>query len=211
MGWPTTPRFPLPYGWRDEALVRSLGAFIDESEPGHRSLDVVALLAWEAAVGAGVDPRWRADVDPQPDFVDRLLLRAADDPAATILDLAIAVEDRVLQEQSLDDPEPDARATQREAVAALVGAPLETPVREALTSDAEALEAGLRRFAGALLQTPQFTLAGLPPAPGDAATPPRLLLPEAEPTTLCTTHAAAVLEPLAIAWRCDDGGVTLDL
>ncbi|MCB9567402.1 MAG: hypothetical protein H6710_09380 [Myxococcales bacterium] len=56
LGWPTMERFPLPHGWTDEELLRALGAFLDESEPGHRGLDVVAALAWEASVGAGVDP-----------------------------------------------------------------------------------------------------------------------------------------------------------
>ncbi|MEZ4385609.1 MAG: hypothetical protein R3A79_30100 [Nannocystaceae bacterium] len=208
MQWPALPRWPLPYGWVDAPLVRSLGAFIDESEPGHRSLDVVALLAWEAAVGAGVDPRWLAGVEPRPDLVDRLLARAADDPAATVLDLAIAVEDQLLQERSLLDPDPAARAAQRAAVAALLDAPLDAPVAAALEADADALEAGLRRFAGALLQTPQFVLAGLPPADADGPLP-RLLLAEATPAALCEAHAPAILQPLGLAWRCDSDGVSL--
>ena len=74
--------------------------------------------------------------------------------------------------------------------------------------DGAALEAALRRFAGALLGTPQFTLAGLTPPPWDA--PPRLVLPEFEARALCERHAPAIVGALAtLEWRCDADGVSV--
>ncbi len=217
LGWPVMQRFPLNYGWADETLLRSLGAFIDETEPGHRGLDVVSALAWEAAVGDGRDPAWRGEPtsDHDTDVLERLLALAADDPEATVLELAIAVEDRILQESALAGPPSPLRDQQEAAVEELLGLPLDARVAELLEAEAEdgaedgaepeALLGALRRLAGALLATPQFTLAGLPPRPGSA--PPRLVLPDATHSALCEALAPAIVGPSGLSWECDEGGL----
>jgi len=210
LGWPTMQRFPLSSGWADETLLRSLGAFIDETEPGHHGVDVVSALAWEAAVGDGLDPAWRGPPtsDGDGDVLSRLVELAAADPNATVLDLAIAVEDRILQESALAGPPSPLRAQQRAAIEGLLGLPMDAPAAElsADPSDHDALVHALRRFAGALLTTPQFTLAGAPPRP---TPPPRLVLPEATARALCEALAPAILDPSELTWECDEQGLVL--
>ncbi len=210
LGWPTMQRFPLNSGWADETLLRSLGAFIDETEPGHHGVDVVSALAWEAAVGDGVDPAWRGPPtsDHDGDVLSRLVDLAVADPDATVLELAIAVEDRLLQESALSGPPSPEQAQQRAAIEELLGLPMEARAAD-LAAEANgraALLGALRRFAGALLATPQFTLAGVPPRP---TSPPRLVLPEATTSALCEALAPAILDPSELAWECDEQGLVL--
>lgn len=202
LGWRLPRRFPLPFGWEDEALMRSLGVFLDESEPGHRGLDLVGALAWERSVGAGADPGWAG---PAPrdhvagaDVIARLGA-AARAGMFTVEDAALAVQDRVIQETAWVD------AAQRDEVEALLGLPLAS---RAAAHAPEVLEAALRRLAGALLMAPQFTLAGLTPPPWTRA--PRLVLPEATTAALCELHAGPMLGASGLAWPCDEAGLQLD-
>ncbi len=55
---------------------------------------------------------------------------------------------------------------------------------------------------------PQFTLAGLPPNPPQNASP-RLVLPEATSQALCDAIAPAIVDPLALTWRCDEHGLVI--
>jgi hypothetical protein len=202
LGWPTHRRFPLPYGWSDEPLVRALGVYLDDSEPGHRGHDLVGALAWEAATAAAVDPDWRGELpqdhDPTRDVIGRFVDLARADPSATVEELALALQDRLLQETAFT-------AAERPAISALLALPLDA---RAADLPADALERALRRLAGALLSAPQFVLAGLPPPPGSQ--PPRLVLPDATTAALCERYAPAILGDLPDArWRCDEHGVTL--
>ena len=192
LGWRSPKRFPLPFGWEDETLLRALGVYLDDSEPGHRAQDLVAALAWERSVAAGHDPGWVGGdtIDLQPDdAITRLVARARDDPNATVEHAALALHDRILQEPDFTDP------AHRAEVAALLALPLAT---RAVDLDPLELEDALRRLAGALLMSPQFTLAGLAPPPATA--PPRLTWPETTTTALCERHAAALADT---TWRCD--------
>jgi len=199
LGWNTPKRFPLPFGWEDEILLRSLGAYLDDSEPGHRSLDLVGALAWERSVGAGQDPGWAGLAplhhDTNADAITRLTRLALADPSLTVEDVALAVQDRVIQETEWTD------AAHRAEVEALLGLPLTSPA----TDHSPTLEPALRRLAGALLMSPQFTLAGLAPPPWTAA--PRLVLPEATALALCQEHAPLLFADLALTWRCDETGL----
>lgn len=203
LGWRTPKRFPLPFGWEDEVLMRSLGVYLDDSEPGHRGLDLVGALAWERSVGAGADPGWAGDApldhDVDADAIARLVAAARADPSFTVEDVALAVQDRVIQETAWTD------AAHRAEVATLLALPLDT---SAAQHDAASLDAALRRLAGALLMSPQFTLAGLSPPPWAHA--PRLALPEATLAALCDRHAAAILGELGLTWRCDESGLHID-
>ncbi len=211
LGWPKMRRFPPPSSWSDEALVRALGAFIDETEPGHRSIDVVAALAWESAVGDGIDPGWGAQTGAQgPDFIDRLVEVALLNPSTTIEDLVVAIEDRLLQENTLMGPDHASTNDRRAAIETLMQLPLEGSLAELVDDAASTIVVtdALRRFAGVLLATPQFTLAGLPPKPSQRA-PPRLVLPEATSQALCDALAPSIVDPLALTWRCDEHGLVI--
>jgi len=192
LGWRTPKRFPLPFGWEDETLLRALGVYIDDSEPGHRGQDLVAALAWERSVAAGRDPGWLgapAIDHADADAIARLVALAQGDPGATVEHAALALHDRVLQEPELADP------AHRDELAALLALPLGA---RAVDLDPADLDAALRRLAGALLMSPQFTLAGLTPPPWSA--PPRLTWPETTTLALCERHAAALPD---LRWRCD--------
>lgn len=198
LGWRTPKRFPLPFGWEDETLVRALGVYIDDSEPGHRGQDLVAALAWERSVATGRDPGWLgapAIDHADTDAIARLVALARDDPDATVEHAALALHDRILQEPELSD------LAHRDELAALLAVPLAT---RAADLDAPDLDAALRRLAGALLMSPQFTLAGLTPPPWSA--PPRLTWPETTTLALCERHTAALPD---LAWRCDGPAPTL--
>jgi len=200
LGWRTPKRFPLPYGWEDEVLMRSLGTFLDDSEPGHRGLDLVGALAWERSVGAGTDPGWAGaaplDHDDAADVITRLGAAARAAPTTTVEDLALALQDRVIQETAWTD------ADHRAEIEALLGLPLASAAAE---HDPATLDAALRRLAGALLMTPQFTLAGLTPPAWIAA--PRLVLPDTTSAALCQQHASQLLGDRAPTWRCDESGL----
>lgn len=202
LGWRTMRHLPIPYGWEDEPLVRALGVYLDDSEPGHRGTDLVGALAWENALGAGADPGWLGAAplvhDPERDVITRLVALGRADPGATVEELAIALQDRLLQETAFLPAE-------RPAIAALLALPLEAHAADLPAPD---LEAALRRLAGALLSAPQFVLAGLAPPAG--ATPPRLVLPETTPAALCERHAPAIFAGLPdLGWRCDPDGLAL--
>lgn len=200
LGWRTPKRFPLPYGWEDETLERALGVYLDDSEPGHRAQDLVAALAWERSVARGHDPDWTGapaiDFAADRDVITRLVELARADPDATVEHAALALHDRVLQEPVFTD------AAHRAEVADLLALPLTSRARDHAAAD---LEAALRRLAGALLMSPQFTLAGLAPPP--ATTTPRLTWPETTTTALCERHAAALADT---SWRCDGPAPTLE-
>lgn len=187
LGWASAERVPL-FGWTDERLMRSLGAYFDDSEPGHRGIDVIQALAWEASVGAGEDPGWGA---PGEDHVAKLVAVARTDADATVEELALAVLDRVLQVTEFSGED------QRAAVEALIGAPLAARV----ATQGDEIAAGLRRFAGALLNTPQFLLAGVGPPVWRGA--PRLVVADASFKKLCERHAEAVLRGTSgVTWVC---------
>ncbi len=201
LGWRAPRSFPLPYGWEDETLMRSLGVHLDASEPGHRGIDLVGALAWERSVGAGLDPGWSGAPpphhDPTADVISRLVDLARADPTATIEDLALAVQDRVIQEPAWTDPD------HRREIEALLALPL---AGRAAAHDRDILGPALRRLAGALLMSPQFTLAGLAPPPWTA--PPRLVLPEATTAALCARLLAEL--PADLDLTCDDAELPRD-
>lgn len=179
--------------------VAALGAYLDESRPGHDGLDLLGALTWEQALESlpsapPAAPDAGAELTPAV-TLDDLVLAAREDPSITIGELVIATKDRVLGEPSI---EPDEQAL----VETLLGQPWARPAHEL---DAASLHAAAWRYARVLLATPEFMLSGLEQAPtGD---PPRLWPAHARPAALCAHWAPRVLpgEP----WTCTDRGVAL--
>jgi hypothetical protein len=179
--------------------VDALGAYLEESRPGHEGLDLLGALTWERALealpsapAAVRDPA----ADPEPTVtLDELVTAAHDDPSLTVGDLLIATKDRVLADPHVD-PEEQA------LVEVLVGQPWSRPAHEL---PAAALHAIAWRYARALLATPSFLLAGLERAPeGD---PPRLWPAHARPAALCAHWGPRVLP--GERWTCTDRGLAL--
>ncbi|MCB9755991.1 MAG: hypothetical protein H6713_39220 [Myxococcales bacterium] len=205
LDWATPGRFPYPYAWEDEALLRGLGARLSEEELGQRGLDWGALLMWESRAAEGLDPGFAGprhaalEGAGEGDLVDRLLDHADAQARASFGELAAALADRVLGAPAIASEE-------RALLEALTGMSWETSVHARARGE---LEDAARRVVGALLATPEFMIAGLYPSPQDET--PRLVLPEDTTRALCERRLPALLAsvPDAPGFRCDDDGVTL--
>jgi hypothetical protein len=127
-----------------------LGVFMLDGEPGFRSGNFGAGMAWEDVVGRCVNP-FPSDEGVDIDWIDRLLNEAPQD--ASLEAVTLSLKDRLLGRPDLSDP------SERALVEALLQHPLETELSE--VSDADA---ALRRVCSALLSAPDFLLAGAPGA-----------------------------------------------
>lgn len=180
----------------DAERVAALGAYLDESRPGHDGLDLLGALAWERALESLPSaPAAEPAAAALTVTLDDLVLAAREDPSITLGELMSATRDRVLAGAYIGPDE-------QSLVEALIGQPWARPAHEL---DAATLHAAAWRYARVLLATPQFLLAGLEEAPvGD---PPRPWPAHARPAALCAYWAPRVLpgEP----WTCTDRGVAL--
>jgi hypothetical protein len=177
--------------------VGALGAYLDESRPGHDGLDLLGALTWERALESLPDA---PAAEPRPEqgpsvTLDDLVLAARNDPASTLGDLMVATKDRVLAEPSID-------ADEQALVEALVGHPWTQPAHEL---DAASLHAAAWRYARVLLATPQSLLSGLEQAPEGAA--PRPWPAHARTAALCAHWGPRVLPDER--WTCTDHGLAL--
>lgn len=153
-GSATSPR------WQSAWTHHALGAFLSLGAPGvGRDTDLRWLLEWQALTSTCAPP-----LVTGPDYVDTLMQAT---PALTLGEAAVELKDRILNDRTLAEEE-------RPALQALLGASLDTLVDPAQPSHEDAL----RAYCGALLQTPQFLLAGLDDV--DDATQPEA------PTPVCT-------------------------
>ena len=194
LGWPLAHMFPWPYGYADEPMLARIGVALDEVELGARSSELVGQLAWEARYAPGEDPRL-GDPATTPDWISQLLTVAEATPDATLTDLAIAINDRLLAE-------PDLARSQVDAITQFLTIPLTTKLADLGPTTREQLA---RRLAGATLTTPPFLLHGLPPPPPQGS--PRLLTPDATLRALCESHTELLSAPWHI--ECDDHGARI--
>lgn len=190
-------------------LMRDLGVFINPSEGGFNGVDFNGLLFWEAELGSGLDPQLQGQCTgplgqgcAATDFT-QALVDAAFDADATVRDLAVALKDRLITEPVIAN---DAEAA---AIEAIMGAPLDDAVAD--YPQAQVLGAA-RRYAGVLLNTPQFMLDGVVSAPQDPADDPVIVVPGTGVAELCTYFAG--LAGGAASWSehtvtCDASGITV--
>jgi hypothetical protein len=179
----------------DAARAGALGAYLEESRPGHDGLDLLGALSWEQALAALPDAPAAAPSSALTVTLDDLVALARADRSSSVGDLLVATKDRVLAEPHVD-------AEERALVEALVGQPWSRPAHEL---DAAALRAVAWRYARVLLATPSALLSGLEQAPeGDG---PRLWPAHARPAALCAHWAPRVLP--GERYLCTDRGVAL--
>lgn len=165
---------------------RGVGTFLRNSERGFRGLDFQARLAWEEKMGACTN------VEAPDDFVAELLAAAADDPAATVRDVVLALKDRIIGEPRIGGQGEPA------ALEALLG--------EALDAPATGLdEQAVRHLCGALLGTPQFLLQGIAGRGGEL---PRLTPDDASYAAVCLDLADRELTELSVS--CAGETLTID-
>ena len=186
-------------------FLEAQGVFIKDAVPGFNGIDFYGMLFWEQELAAGNDPFLNgACTGPlsggcaPTDFVNALMNTAQATSNATAEDVILAVKDRLLGVSSLTE-------TERPFVEGLLGVPLSAPVDSV---EINAFEAGVRRFAGLLLNTPQYMLSGVAPA-GESAEP--LLVVDGTSTlALCEALGGDILASAGEAYSCSDAGITID-
>jgi hypothetical protein len=170
LDWPTPKRFP-DASYPSEDLMKSMGQFIKDAEPGFRGVDFQGLLMWESNHRAGAKPS-----DVATDWVDRLLGEITGFDAANptnpakLSDVVMTTKDWLLGEAEIRSGSPGEESVgERQALEAFFGVTSLDTTRAAAVSE---LETKLRRYVGVLLESPQFMLAGI--APRNLGQRPRL-------------------------------------
>jgi hypothetical protein len=194
----------------DYELMRDLGIFINPSEGGFNGIDFNGLLHWESELASGLDPQLGGPCTgplvqgcAPADFATALVDAAMAEPGALMRDLAVALKDRLIAEPELGSD------AELEIIEAIMGASLDETVAD--VGQAAALDA-VRRYAGVLLNTPQFMLDGVPSAPQDPAADPAVVVPGTSTADLCTYFSN--LASQAASWSeltvgCDSDGITV--
>jgi hypothetical protein len=126
-------------------------------------------------------------------------LFAKDNPESplTLRDVAIALKDRLVTMPAIQGGKEAA------LIAALMGV---TSLDEKL-SDLPDWPDKLRQYCGVILETPQFMLAGVPPA--DYLEPPTLVVGNTSYKALCESWAETLLDPKTWTANCGDESVEL--
>jgi len=158
LDWPKPARFPGST-YPDDALLRTIGFYFSESQPGFQVSDFQGLLSWESVHAVCQKP---AGVGT--DWIDRLgtATTAFTPPTGegplSVRDVAIVLRDWLLGSGAIGTSAPvGLTQSEEQALQQLFGvASLDEPV-----SNVSNLAGKLRRACGAQLQSPQFQLAGI--------------------------------------------------
>lgn len=160
LGWPAPERLFEPFapGYPDAALQKALGQFFSETSAESRNVDFQAMLIWESIHGVCERPSGVAS-----DWIDALMsgMAAFSGPGGplTTEDMVVTMRDWLLADGTIGTDNPTGLSEDEQAaLAAVLGTPLSTPA-SAVTD----LEPKLRQVCGAMLQSPDFWLAGAVP------------------------------------------------
>ncbi|MEM7246231.1 MAG: hypothetical protein AAF533_12860, partial [Acidobacteriota bacterium] len=157
LDWPEYERYP-DNGYPSTAFVTEIGGYLSERDTGNDGVDFQSFLAWQA--GVAQPPNHGGD-DWLEDLADHVTSATGPIPLSDVV--------RTVKTRILGDPElhstPSSILSEQVAIQTLLGLPLTT---DATTLSSGFLEVKLRDYAGVLLSSPQFMLAGLQPQ----ATPP---------------------------------------
>ncbi len=191
-------------------LMRDIGIFINPSEGGFNGVDFNGLLHWEAELASGLDPQLGGactgpigqECSPN-DFATALVNEAMSEPGATMYDVAAALKDRLIAEPVIRN------SAEIDVIEAIMGAGLDEAVTDVGAGN---VLQGVRRYAGVLLNTPQFMLDGVPSAPQDPDQDPVVIVPGTTTAELCAGFSA--LASQAASWSeltvgCNADGITV--
>jgi hypothetical protein len=201
LDWPVPTRFPGE-DYPHSALVKAIGGFATDAQPGFDSVDFQGLLHWEWLHGA-CDKAGKQSGD---DWIDRLVATVpAFDAAhpgspATLRDAVVTIKDWLLGDSRID------ALSETPALETILGAPLNTVAASMTPAD---LSIRLRRVCGVMLETPQFMLAGI--APRELGAAPRLRVCNGAPCSyreMCEQLRPAV-ESQNWLMTCNDESVTV--
>lgn len=216
LDWPPPKRFPDEAGYPKAELLKDLGLFLKDAEPGFKGTDFQGLLHWEAVHGACVKPEGVA-----ADWVDKLAGAIPAYDAAnpsqplSMKDVAMTVKDWLVGDSQIYDEVPrHEQKSESELLNEFFGV---ESLEETGAAGVPELGTKLRRYCGVLLETPQFMLSGVTSAP--AGPKPRLRVCNEGPCTyaqMCEAlkpslerlgwSATCEAESVAASRRADGGG-----
>ena len=158
LDWPEPQRFPSLGNYPDAPLERAMGQFFSDAEAGSKTSDFQALLHWESVHGVCNKTGITGS-----DWIDAVMLEVAGFSGSggplTVEDVAVLLRDWLLSDGTIGSTAPDGlTASEAQALADYFGVSLNTDA-----SVVPDLETKLRGFCGALVETPQFWLAGIAP------------------------------------------------
>lgn len=187
------------------AFLRDQGIFVKDALPGFNGVDFASLLSWEERLAKGQDPNLGGQCTgplgadcAEFEWIELMLSEGAG-KGATVRDAVIAIKDRLITEPEITSP------AEEKVIQGLIGLDLDLMIGEA---DAGLLEAGTRRYAGLLLNTPQFMLAGVPSRDQDPGSDPVIVVAGTGTQDLCEVLAPSILGDFS--WSCGAKGVTIE-
>jgi hypothetical protein len=148
------------------------GAFVMDGETGFRGANFRESLAWEERFGACEDPSYDSVFGERNDYIDTMLIEHS---AASFLDLALSLKDRLLGAPVLD-------AEEQAWLEAVAGNSFD----DLSESSVEEKDQALRRLCAVWLASPQFQLDGLPNETVEAEPP--LNGPGTDRSSLCAYY-----------------------
>lgn len=196
-----------PYNYE---LMRDLGIYINPSEGGFNGVDFNGLLSWEAQLASGLDPQLGGQCTGPlvqgcvaVDYTQALVDAAMAQPGALLWDVAVALKDRLIAEPEIAN---DAEVA---VIEDIMGAGLDESVADV---GAAATLTAARRYAGVLLNTPQFMLEGVVSPPQDPTADPLVVVPGTGSEDLCTYFVG--LAGQTASWStvtvgCNGGTITI--
>ena len=186
-------------------FLRDQGVFLKDAQNGFNGVDFNGLLSWENRLAAGSSPKLGGDCTgplgqgcAEYEWIELMLVQAFT-ANATVREVAAAIKDRLIAEPAIDGE------VELQAIAAVMQLDPNLRMKD---SDPNTLEAAARRFAGLILNTPQFMLSGVPSRDQDPADLPAFTAPGTDTTALCNYLAPLILAD-AYKWSCADDGVKL--
>lgn len=192
-------------------FMRDLGIYINSSEGGFNGVDFNGLLHWEQELGSGLDPQMGGPCTgplgqgcAADDFASELVDAALAQPGTLMWDVAVALKDRLIAEPEIYS---DAEIG---VIEGIMGASLDDTVAD--VGQAAALT-GVRRYAGVLLNTPQFMLDGVVSSPQDPAGDPVIVVPGTSTQQLCEYFASLAGEEASwsdLSVGCSGDGISID-
>lgn len=171
LAWPPPKRFPDDIEYPKADLLKDLGMFFKDAEPGFKGADFQGMLHWESVHGVCAKPEGVA-----ADWVDRLTAAVSAFDAAnpsdplSMKDVATTVKDWLIGDSQIYDAVPQQEQKgEAELLNEFFGVASLEGTRAAAVPE---LESQVRRYCGVLTETPQFMLSGV--APVHAGPKPRL-------------------------------------
>lgn len=205
MWWPLPQRLGDDKPMQSYGFLRDQGIFVKDALPGFNGVDFSSMLSWEQQLAGGNNPYFGGEcTGPLGQACSgfewiELMLNDGAMAGLTIRDAVVAIKDRLITEPELYSE------AEEGVIEQLMGLSLDLKITDA---DSAKVEEGMRRYAGLLLNTPQFMLSGVPSRDQDPAWDPKIAVAGTTTGELCQVLAPALLGD-AWGWTCGDSGVTV--